>query len=614
MNANRRPRVCDALLIVAALAALWSLGLWLSGGVSWSVGPLHVSSRNVTRPLALAAVAAAAFTWLRGWRDVSGARAEWRVRGCVVSLAAMVIIVGASYRTGVASGSDSYGYLSQAELWRAGSLRIEQPVVREFPWASATWSFAPLGYAPTPADNGDIVPVYSPGLPMLMAAAKAIGGQAAMFWIAPVFGAVLVIATFGIGARVATRSVGVAAALLVALSPVVLYMTLWPMTDLPNAACWALATWAALGTTRGRMLAAGALAALAIFIRPNLFLIGALMGLWILARDLSERRDRPVWTRIDRAVCFGLAILPGIFAVMAFNYALQGSPLRSGYGTIAEVLVADQLDDNVRNYTWSLVRSQSPLVFLGFIPLVLPIAGVWLTKDRSRDALLLACVTLGTLVSYAFYAPYDAWWYLRFLLPMWPALFIGFAWLVYRGARGRAGLWIAASVIIVAGYGLWFLSTEHIGAIEGDEHRYVTSAQLVSEMTPANSVIITWQHSGSVRYYGERMTLRWDTLPPESLEQAIRWFDARGAHPFILLEGWELPLFRERFSAAGALGALDMRTVFELRDPGHVLLFDPLRPASPDWPEIRRPYDRSAGERSVPPAAAPILRLMLPAL
>ena len=41
-----------------------------------------------------------------------------------------------------------------------------------------------------------------------MAAGKAVGGQEGMFWATPIFAALLVLATYGIGSRLASHEAG----------------------------------------------------------------------------------------------------------------------------------------------------------------------------------------------------------------------------------------------------------------------------------------------------------------------------------------------------------------------------------------------------------------------
>ena len=82
------------------------------------------------------------------------------------------------------------------------------------------------------------------------------------------------------------------------------------------------------------------------------------------------------------------------------------------------------------------------------------------------------------------------------------------------------------------------------------------------------------QHSGSLRYYGHRVTLRYDWMPPESLERTIALLRERGYRPFIVLEKWEEPLFKKQF-AASAIGRLEWRPLAEFAGGMPVSLYEP---------------------------------------
>ncbi len=128
----------------------------------------------------------------------------------------------------------------------SGDLHIDQSFGASVPWPLARWTFTPLGYRPEP-DGYRIVPQYSPGLPLLMAAFKLAAGQCAIFWVVPVCGGILVFATYAIGRRLGRPIVGLAAAWIVATSPTLLFMLMAPMSDVPAAAAWAVSVAFALG-------------------------------------------------------------------------------------------------------------------------------------------------------------------------------------------------------------------------------------------------------------------------------------------------------------------------------------------------------------------------------
>lgn len=76
-----------------------------------------------------------------------------RLAGMLAAVLALAALyAGVHWGAMVAGGADSYGYVSQAGLWRQGSLVVQEDVIRRSPWplAAATWT--PLGYRPPPAD------------------------------------------------------------------------------------------------------------------------------------------------------------------------------------------------------------------------------------------------------------------------------------------------------------------------------------------------------------------------------------------------------------------------------------------------------------------------------
>ena len=71
-------------------------------------------------------------------------------------------------------------------------------------------------------------------------------------------------------------------------------------------------------------------------------------------------------------------------------------------------------------------------------------------------------------------------------------------------------------------------------------------------------------HSGSLRHYSDRLTLRWDMLAPDWLDRSLPWLRAEGYVPFLVLETWEEPQFRDRFAGHSAIGALDWDPIASL--------------------------------------------------
>src|SRR5260370_3364567 len=127
----------------------------------------------------------------------------------------------------------------------------------------------------------------------MMAAALAFGACGPLL-VVPLCAAVLVWLTFLLGRRVGGPWAGIVAAILVVTSPIVLFQSLWPMSDVPAATLWTGATLAALGNSRRSALATGAWTLGGLLVRPNLPVI----LLVLLAHLALSSRGRERWIRL----------------------------------------------------------------------------------------------------------------------------------------------------------------------------------------------------------------------------------------------------------------------------------------------------------------------------
>ena len=76
--------------------------------------------------------------------------------------------------------------------------------------------------------------------------------------------------------------------------------------------------------------------------------------------------------------------------------------------------------------------------------------------------------------------------------------------------------------------------------------------------------------------YGDRMTVRFDHIEPQGLEDAVESLDHAGYRPYFVLEAWEETQFRDRFARSSPLGLLDWPPMAEVGRPVTVRFYDPL--------------------------------------
>ena len=122
---------------------------------------------------------------------------------------------------------------------------------------------------------------------------------------------------------------------------------------------------------------------------------------------------------------------------------------------------------------------------------------------------------------------------------------------------------MAAVVALVSAQHLRFLSAHSVFDLGRSERKYIDVGRFVTDHTEPDAVILSHQHSGSLRLYAGRLTLRFDLLDPEWLDRSVTWLESRGRHPYVVLDGREVEAFRQRFAGRRA-GALAWPPIAEL--------------------------------------------------
>jgi dolichyl-phosphate-mannose-protein mannosyltransferase len=516
-----------------------------------------------------------------------------RLATCAAAaLALTTLAAGVRWGSTVAGGADSYGYVSEAGLWLRHHLAIEQDLAGASPWPRAIFTWSPLGYVPS-ADGAAIVPAYPPGLPLLMAAAQAIAGFCAAFLVVPICGALTIWLTYLLGGRLfAAPSIGLAAAVLVAASPVFLFQLMNPMSDVPATAAWTAAT---LLTASARPGAAGLAAAAAMLIRPNLAPLALPLLAWTAAVGGAGRAIR---------MASGVAL--AALAVAIIDARLYGSPLTSGYGHPSSLYAARNALPNARQFWAWTIGSQTPLPLLSLLYLGAPRLSPH--AQIARPKLLLGGVAAATIASYLFYEPFDAWWYLRFLLPMWPVMMVmTAAGLIGMVSSVRPTTFVAVVVLAVAVYDVRFARTHAAFEVGSGEQRYIAVARFVAANTEPDAVVVAVQHSGTLRLYADRLTLQFDQLDAAWLDRAVAFLADRGRHPYFVLDGFEEARFRQKFAAANRSGRLDWAPLAASAGNG-TLIYDPVD-RTPFGATLTIPPPRSPRRCNAPQVWPPRVRM-----
>ncbi len=454
------------------------------------------------------------------------------LRAVVILLVAGYAVFVAHYISPHAGGADSSGYLNSARL--LGRAKFLVPA-RELPGHTLTefgeMVYQPLGFRIQPA-RGEMVPTYPIGLPLhLLSAAQIAGWHNA----APAVNLIVALACAGLLWAFVRRlalppACAAGAVVLLWLCPLFLFCAIQPMSDL-LALGWTLAAlYCALGARDNWRwgLACGAAIGMAVLVRPtNALLVVPVM----VALGFRFRAYLPV----------ALGGLPGAACFAFYNWRVYGSPLITGYGDVSTSFNRDFVPHNLAHFAHWIPTLLTPLI-------VVALAAPFLPALRQRGYAVLAAWFFTLTGFYAFYYHSgETWWYLRFILPAFPALILVTV-AVLAAARSAWGLRpaIAATVtvILVLGAGVWQawqVKQLDVLDFERNERSYPDAAHWAQQNLPARSAIFCMQVSGAFYYYTDFLLLRWEQVDAGKYNPLLAAIAQDGRPVYAALFAFETP-------------------------------------------------------------------------
>jgi hypothetical protein len=283
--------------------------------------------------------------------------------------------------------------------------------------------------------------------------------------------------------------------------------------------------------------------------------------------------------------------LPSVIVVAIVHTHLYGAPWKSGYGDLDSLYAWSFLWTNVRQFVTWFVDTQTPAALLSIVPFLV----LWKLPAEQRPMVaFLGAFAAGIWLCYLFYVPFDAWWYLRFLLSSFAPLFVlavvGWQLALRWMSSGVRTVALIVMVAIVSGYQLsrvQDLAVLHIG--EG-ESVYYSAGRYLRRVLPKNAVIVSGQHSGSLRMYAGLLTVRYDWLAGPWYQRALGTLVAKGYRPYVLLAESEEEVFRTKYNLSPIVGDNAPGVLMaEQTQISRVRLYDPLRETPVERPRVIPP-------------------------
>jgi hypothetical protein len=460
-----------------------------------------------------------------------------------------ILVKSAVYAVG---WSDSSGYIRIARSILRGDL-VQHVTELDQLGLSGDFirCFIPPGYDPG-TQPGTMTPGYSVGLPLLMAIGALIGGwEYGPFLINPIAAVLSIALIYLIGLELGLqRGFSIGAAIMLAVSPTFIYLTLLPMSD-ASTMFWGLA--AVFGALRSRKRDGWAMLAGASF---GMACLTRLTGVLLILPLIFALRFKP-----RTIIFFLLGGLPAAAIFFTYNAITRGNPMLTGYWATGDqgFLMKNGFIERFDYYRYWIKVTMSPLPILCWIAVIVDRKVEW------RNRLMLFSWFCAFFIFYSFYSipDYsisDAWSYTRFLLPGYPALVLGVA-LIARDLPELLRKWVSESnrarlkwavlivmMAIALSHERRYIRKLDVFSISRSEQRYPASSRWADNQLPGNSLIVSKQTSGALKFYTSRPIVRWDFITPENWPEVKKQAAEKGYQWYALLGPLEIEEAQKRIS------------------------------------------------------------------
>jgi MFS family permease len=432
--------------------------------------------------------------------------------------------------------SDTGSYVHAARRWAERDLFAPEAFHMWPRWSALG---VPLGNRHS-AISATYVTVYPLGFPMFLAVGDLVDRDLGVYLIPPIFAGLLVLATFAIARRIAPDWAALLAAVLMALSPIVLANSVLAMSDVPAAALVMLAIAMSIRASTLAAAAAGACVAAAVMTRPVLAPLGIVPFFLLLTGAASRVTAWREW-QWRHAAMFLLVAAIGPAMLAWSQLVLYGGALKTGYLGVEGFFSRDRIAVNAVIYPRNLIALHSPFIFLGLAAVV----PLYYTQDQKNPIVLRIIITLIALVliNYALYLPYLVYeeiWFTRFMLPAQAALFILLAAAVAYAVTAVSRLATILSIVcvvpaLIVMYEGTKLYRDIFAAWPGQVHARLMIHYL-REALPRNAAVISFLHSGAIAHYTGRQVVRFDFMSRADADIFIEALVQRRYRPVFVID------------------------------------------------------------------------------
>jgi len=504
-----------AWLVIVFFLVLLALPLFFSVRVFLGIVPAILLIATLVLPgLGLALRRTGTFFQMRllprirsGLRSMAISPSFWKLSGGLAL--ALIFIFFSVHRQRYVGAADWYGYYAESLLFRQGQLTMK-PTATQLQHLMA---FTPLGFY---ASGNRMIPQYPPGFPLLLALFGFIGLE---FFVNALVGVLTIWILYLLLKDMVDRGSALLVAALWAFFPMTFWGSMNLMSDLV-ATLFILMTY--FFFRRSKIFWSGVAFSFSVVVRPSCVLF------FVIFLPLLFKKKK-FWP-----FCFSSAIIGCLYGV--YNWAVFGKPWITGYGSVTKELIGGVFWHHFLYYGKTMAVIVTPL-------LILP--ACWAVLRRKPHSVFYLAWLGSFWIFYSFWkSGGDAWWYLRFLLPGLPALFILSAIGLHdirERILARKPRWIrmingSAAVMLLVLLPYFYAYAQRNYVLTGDKGDVFFKASMtIQSLLPENALVGGLEMSGPIKLYTRLESFRWDLQ--ESLF-LIGDFLQRNRPLYLLVESW----------------------------------------------------------------------------
>jgi hypothetical protein len=456
---------------------------------------------------------------------------EWKVLG-VLALAALFIFLSV-HRQRYVGAADWYGYYAESLLFRQGQLTMKTAISAEqYP------AIAPLGFY---AVGNKIIPQYPPGYPLFMSLFGLVGLE---FFVNALAGVLTALLLYLILRDSVSRGTALLITLLWTCFPVTMFIGIRVMSDLVATLFILLAYYL---FTRNKIAWSGVAFSYAVVVRPSCVLF------FIILLPLIIRKKK-FWP-----FCFSAAIIGSLYGL--YNWAVFGKPWMTGYGEFSNELTNSVFLHHFIYYGKTIFILMTPLLL---IPALLPIV-----RRRPHSWFYVSWLASFWIFYSFWFAGADSWWYLRFLLPGLPALFILSA-IGMQDIKERLLTWkprcqpllntAAVLILFIMLFYFKVFSDRNLVFSADKGELYYQACKKMQSLVPPDALVGGLEMSGPIRLYTGLESFRWDH---PQCPQLIHDFLKKDRPLYLLIEPWN----RQHPAIEKITGAFEVKYIALMPDP-----------------------------------------------